>query len=61
MALVRPMKTKLEQAKKKLEKELKSPILTPSEKRELRHDIKALTTIIQLMTKEMKLTNHNIC
>jgi hypothetical protein len=55
------MKTKLEQAKKKLGKELKSPILTPAEKRELRHDIKALTTIIQLMTKEMKLTNHNIC
>jgi hypothetical protein len=27
----------------------------------LKEDIKALTMIIKLMTKEMKLTNHNIC
>lgn len=61
MALVKPMRTKLEQAQKKLEKELKSPMLTPAKRQELKRDVKALGTIIKLMSKEMKLTNHNIC
>jgi len=61
MALVEPMEKKLEQVRAKYQKELKNPMLTLAEKKVLKKDIKALTAIIQVMKKEMKLTNHNVC